>query len=405
MVDNVRVRIPFNKPSLVGRELEYIADAVDSQVTAGGGKYTDRAQRILQESTGESSVFLTTSCTAALEMSALMLDLGPGDSVIVPSFTFVTSALAFARTGAQIKFADIEPTTLGIDPESVARLLDDSVKAIVAVHYAGVGCDLAGLQAVLRARPDVAIIEDNAHGLFGSYRGQNLGTFGRFSTLSFHETKNMICGEGGALVVNNPADVDRAWMVYHKGTDRHEFLNGRADKYTWRDIGSSFALSDLLAAYLTGQLEEAHTIQALRKATYERYDTMLRPRAAELGVSLPEIPEDRDSAYHMYYILLDSHESRDRALAQTNAAGIGTTFHYVPLHSSPAAARFGPGAWDCPVSTDISRRLLRLPFFNSILPSEIEEVVDVLIESLTVRDEPSRYSRTADGAKHGRRVE
>ena len=387
MVDNVRVRIPFNKPSLVGRELEYIADAVESQVTAGGGKYTDRAQRILQESTGESSVFLTTSCTAALEMSALMFDLGPGDSVIVPSFTFVTSALAFARTGAQIKFADIEPTTLGIDPESVNRLLDDSVKAIVAVHYAGVGCDLAGLQAVLHDRPDVAIIEDNAHGLFGAYRGQSLGTFGRFSTLSFHETKNVICGEGGALVVNNAADADRAWMVYHKGTDRHEFLNGRTDKYTWRDIGSSFALSDLLAAYLTGHLEEAHTIQALRKAAYDRYDAMLRPRAEELGMSLPEIPVDRDSAYHMYYILLNGRESRrDYALAQTKAAGIGTTFHYVPLHSSPAAARFGPGAWDCPVSTDISGRLLRLPFFNTISPSEIEEVVDTLIESLTGRE-------------------
>ena len=376
------MKVPFNSPSIEGRELEYIGDAVQSQVTAAGGKYCRRAQALLSEMLGGPEVLVTTSCTAALEMVALLLNLGPKDSVIVPSFTFVTTALAFARTGARIKFADIEPVTLGIDPESVSELLDDSVKAVVPVHYAGVACDLTGLKTVLSETPDVHIVEDNAHGLLGTYRQIPLGTFGRFSTLSFHETKNIICGEGGAIVLNDPSDVDRARMIYHKGTDRQAFLEGRTDSYTWRDTGSSFGLSDLLAAYLTGQLEQADSIIARRRAAFEAYSDQFEPVANELRFSTPTIPPDRESAYHMYYLMMPDRATRDHVLEKTNSVGLTTAFHYIPLHSSPAAAKFAPGTWNCPVSTDVSGRILRLPYFNSISYDDTTLVVDTVVEAL-----------------------
>jgi dTDP-4-amino-4,6-dideoxygalactose transaminase len=375
--------IAFNKVSVEGAELEHIAEAIGGGHTSSGGPFSQRAAALLKEDAGAAEVLLTTSCTAALEMSALLLDLQPGDTVIVPSFTFVSSAVAFVRAGAGIKFCDIEPRTLGPDPRHVAELLDDSVRAIVVVHYAGIVCDMDGLREALKDRPDVAVIEDNAHGLFGRWRDQPLGSLGRFATLSFHETKNFVCGEGGALVLNDASDVDRAWVLYDKGTNRKAFFQGQVDKYSWRDTGSSFGLSDALAAYLVGQLEQREVIQGKRRAVHERYVELLTPHAAELGLTLPTVPEDAVPAYHLFYVLLPDHDTRTRAMKQMREEGVQTTFHYIPLHDSPAGKKFAVGTPECPVTTDISGRLMRLPFHNNLSAADQERVVDSLVRALT----------------------
>jgi len=377
--------IPFNRPSIEGDELTYIQRSILEGHSAAKGPYSIRAASTLRGALGAADVLLTTSCTSALELSALLLDLTPRDTVIVPSFTFVTTALAFVRTGAGLLFADIEPDTLGLDPESVAGLLDPSVRAVVPVHYAGVGCDLDGLFAVLADRPDVTVVEDNAHGLFGSYHGRPLGSFGRFSALSFHETKNFICGEGGALVLNDPADIDRAHRLYDKGTNRRAFLLGEIDKYSWVDTGSSFGMADILAAYLLAQLEAKESILAKRAAVSRGYRELLEPHADELGIELMHVPPDRLESYHMFYVLVRDRATRDRALQDLKEHQIHPTFHYVPLHSAPAASRFFARPTACPIAEDLSGRLLRLPFFNSLAPDQIERVVDRLIESLRSR--------------------
>ena len=371
--------IPFNRPGLVGTEFDHLAAAVRGGHTSSSGPFTERAATLLGDALGAADVALTTSCTDALEMTALLLDLGPGDTVIVPSFTFTSTALAFARQGVTVRFADIEPVTLGIDPRHVAELLDDSVRAVVVVHYAGVPCDLDGIADVLAGRPDVALIEDNAHGLFATHRGRPLGTFGRFATLSFHETKNFTCGEGGALVVNDGRDVARAHTILDKGTNRREFLLGHVDKYSWRDTGSSFGLSDLLAAYLVAQLEGADEILARRGAVTERYREMLAGAAEEVGVTLPHVPDTATSAHHMFHVLLPSGAVRDRVLAEMRSDGVNAVFHYVPLHSSPAGRRFSDRDHACPVTDDVSARLLRLPYFNDLAASDQERVVEVFL--------------------------
>lgn len=316
----------------------------------------------------------------------MLLQLQPGDAVVVPSFTFVTTALAFAREGARLVFADIEPDTLGIDPQSVAERLDPAVRAVVPVHYAGVGCDLAGLGAVLEDAasrgPVVDVIEDNAHGLFGRMQGKPLGSFGRMSTLSFHETKNFTCGEGGALALNRASDVDRAHVLYDKGTNRRAFQHGQVDKYSWVDRGSSFGLADILAAYLLGQLEARESILAKRRAVYDRYHALLAPEAERLAFRLPLVPPDREQAYHMFYVLLADTATRDRALTGLRRAGILGTFHYVPLHSSVMGRELCPDGPPCPVTDDISGRLLRLPFYNDLASTDIDRVVTVLLETL-----------------------
>ena len=327
-------------------------------------------------------MLLTTSCTAALELSAMLLDLEPGDTVIVPSFTFTSTALAFVREGARILFCDIEPRTLGPDPRSVAALLDDSVRAVVVVHYAGIACDMAGLREVLADRPDVSLIEDNAHGLFGRWRGEPLGSLGRFATLSFHDTKNFICGEGGALVVEDTADVDRAWVHYDKGTDRQAFFLGQVDKYSWRDNGSSFGLADPLAAILMSQLEQRESIQARRRAVFERYLAGLTPYADELGLGLPHVPDDCVPAYHLFHVLLPHAAMRRAVMADLKAKGIGTAFHYVPLHDSEGGLRFAARPTECPVSSDVSGRLLRLPFHNQLTAEDCDRVVETLVASV-----------------------
>lgn len=308
----------------------------------------------------------------------MLMDLQPGDSVIVPSFTFSSSALAFAREGAQILFCDIEPRTLGPDPRHVAELLDDSVRAVVAVHYAGIACDIDGLRQVLSDRPDVALIEDAAHGLFGRWRGQPLGSLGRYSTFSFHDTKNFSCGEGGALVLNRPNDVARARVLHEKGTDRRAFMEGMVDKYSWRDTGSSFALAEVLAALLTSQLEERETIQAERQRVFEGYHTALSPSAASHGLTLPAVPDDTTPAYHLFHVLLPDPSIRGEVIDRMRKQGVPTAFHYVTLHDSIAGREFAARETDCPVSTDISRRLLRLPFHGDITDQQVATVTDVL---------------------------
>jgi dTDP-4-amino-4,6-dideoxygalactose transaminase len=337
---------------------------------------------LLSEWQGSPDVLLTTSCTDALEMTALLLDIEPGDTVIVPSFTFVSSALAFVRAGARLLFADIEPVTLGIDPGHVAHLIDDSVRAVVAVHYAGIGCDIDGLRSVLQPWPNVDLVEDNAQGLFGEYRDEPLGSFGRFSTISFHETKNFICGEGGALVVNRPDDVDRAHVLLNKGTDSRAFMLGQVDNYSWRDIGSSFGLSDMLAAYLFAQLEERDHILTQRRGVFERYRELLTPLAQRGDLSTPVVPDDRVPAYHMFYVLLPDRAVRDQALAALAQEGIGATSHYVPLHSSDGGAQFSAYRTECPVTDDISSRLLRLPFYNDLSDHDTQRIADSLTSVL-----------------------
>lgn len=374
--------IRFNRPALEGRELEYIQQAVQDGHTSASGPFAARAAEVLRADTDAREVLLTTSCTAALELSAMLLDFKPGDTVIVPSFTFTSTALAFAREGARIKFCDIEPDTIGLDPKHLGSLLDDSVRAIIPVHYAGVACDMQGIYDALADWPDVAIIEDNAHGLFGRWQGRALGSLGRFSTLSFHETKNFVCGEGGALVINEDRDVDRARVLYDKGTNRRAFFLGQVDKYSWKDTGSSFGLADTLAAYLYAQLERRDEILAKRQTVFDRYYDMLAPQAEEYGYRLPIVPEGSEQAYHMFYVLLPDRATRDAALGSMRSKGVQPTFHYVPLHSSEGGRRVAAGDFDCPVTDDISVRLMRLPFHNNLTVEQTERVVSAFLEAV-----------------------
>lgn len=376
--------IPFNQPAIIGRELEHVEAAVRGGHTSSSGPFSGRVCELLSASHEGAHVLLTTSCTDALEMSAMLMDIEPGDVVIVPSFTFVSTALAFSRAGAQLLFADIEPRTLGIDPDHVRQLLEEEprVRAVVAVHYAGIGCDLAGLAEVMSQYPDVMLIEDNAHGLFGSADGRPLGTFGRMSTLSFHETKNFVCGEGGALVLNDPADIDRAHVLHDKGTNRRAFFLGQVDKYTWVDTGSSFGLSDMLAAFLLGQLEQRDVVLQRRREVFEAYVEALEPVASELGLRLPVVPERRQSAYHMFHVLLPDRGSRDRALDGLRERGVQATFHYVPLHSADEGRRAAAMPTACPVTDDISGRLLRLPFYNDLGADGARQAAGSLLDVL-----------------------
>jgi dTDP-4-amino-4,6-dideoxygalactose transaminase len=374
--------IPFNQTGVEGRELEYVQEAIRSGHPSSGGMFARRAAELLAEETGAEDVLMTTSCTAALELSAMLLDLGPGDTVIVPSFTFTTTALAFARQGAGLVFCDIERRTLGLDPEHLAELMDEHVRAVVVVHYAGVACDLAGIRAVLAQWPGVELVEDNAHGLFGSWHDQPLGSVGRFATLSFHETKNFVCGEGGALLLNEARDVDRARVLYDKGTNRHAFMLGQVDKYTWKDTGSSFGMSDVLAAYLLAQLEQREVIQAKRRAVHEHYERSLVPLAETLGIDLLRVPPGLESAYHMFYALLPSRDRRNDVLETMRKAGVNATFHYLPLHSSEAGRKFAARATDCPVTDDVSGRLLRLPFYNGLTREDQDRVVGAFVDAV-----------------------
>jgi dTDP-4-amino-4,6-dideoxygalactose transaminase len=366
--------IPFNQPAILGKELYYISQAILERHASGNGPFTRRCQEVLRQMLGATKVLLTTSCTDALEMAAVLLDIEPGDEVIVPAFTFVSTPNAFVLHGARPVFADIRPDTLNMDESGIERLITARTKAIVPVHYAGVGCEMEAIAAIA-ARHGVAVVEDNAHGLCGAYRGKALGSFGALATLSFHETKNFACGEGGALVVNDPRHVDRAEIIWEKGTDRSRFFRGQVDKYTWVDVGSSHLPSDILAAFLYAQLEARDGVQGARRRLWERYRETLGGWADREGVTLPVVPRHCDQAYHMFYLVMPTSDSRTALIEHLKAQQMTAVFHYLPLHLSPMGRRFGGRPGDCPVTERISDRLLRLPFYNDMTPPEQDSVI------------------------------
>lgn len=367
-------RIPFNKPCLTGNEFNYVSAAIKQGHASGDGPFTKKCQALLETILGTPKVLLTTSCTHALEIAALLLDLQPGDEVIVPSFTFVSTANAFALRGAKLVFADIRRDTLNMDERHVERLLTPRTRAIVPVHYAGVGCDMDTITA-LAASNSATVIEDDAHGLLGRYKGRLLGTIGQLATLSFHETKNLECGEGGAILVNDPALMERAEIIREKGTDRSRFFRGQVDKYTWVDLGSSYVLSDLLAAFLFAQLESRDHIQTQRRRVWSQYANDLASWAAEHGIGTPIIPAECEQPFHMFYLIMNSLAERQAFIAHLAARGILAVFHYQPLHLSPMGRRFGGKPQDCPVTEDIADRLVRLPLYSDLSPAETSEVV------------------------------
>ena len=371
--------IPFNRCLPVGREREYMEQALASGILAGDGFFTRACHSWFRQHVGAAGALLTTSCTHALEMSALLLDIGPGDDVIVPSFTFVSTINAFVLRGATPVFADIRPDTLNLDERQLPSLITPRTKAIIVVHYAGVGCEMDAILATAN-RSGISVIEDNAHGLFGRYRGRKLGTFGVIATQSFHETKNVACGEGGALLLNDQNLLERAEIIREKGTDRSKFFRGQVDKYGWVDLGSSYLPSELLAAFLLGQLEACKIIQNRRKRICDSYRTGLADWAAANGVSLPLVPAHCEQPYHMFYILLPSLERRQAFIAHMKERGITTPFHYVPLHSSPMGLRLGGRRGDCPVTEKISEQLVRLPLFNTMSDEETAIVIETVHE-------------------------
>ena len=371
-------KIPFNRTSLVGTEFQYIRRALDDGHISGDGQFTRRCSEMIASVLGACKVLLTTSCTHALEMAAILLDLKPGDEVIVPSFTFVSTVNAFALRGAVPKFCDIRMDTLNMDERLVESMVSVKTKAIVPVHYAGVGCEMDRLMEIARRR-GLAVVEDNAHGLFGRYRGKPLGTFGCLGTQSFHETKNFSCGEGGALIINDPAMVERAEIIREKGTDRSRFFRGQVDKYTWVDIGSSYLPSDILAAFLCAQIEARDAIQAARRGIWERYMIGLKAWANDQGVRMPTVPLHCGQSYHMFYLLLPSLEARQALIAKLRDRGILAVFHYLPLHLSRMGRKFGGTNGQCPVAEDISDRILRLPFYNSLSADDQDEVIECIL--------------------------
>jgi dTDP-4-amino-4,6-dideoxygalactose transaminase len=371
--------IPFNQSSLLGKELEHIFRTMTVGQIAGDQTYSKKCHELLEQTLGVPRALVTTSCTHALEMCALLLEIKAGDEVIVPSFTFVSTANAFALRGARIVFADIRPDTLNLDEKRLESLITPRTRAVVPVHYAGVACELDTILEIARRR-GLAVVEDNAHGLFGKYKGRWLGTFGALASQSFHETKNITCGEGGALLINDPKLIERAEIIREKGTNRSRFFRGLVDKYSWVDIGSSYLMSDVLAAFLYAQLEVWPAIQEKRRRIWEHYDARLRPWANQHGLGAPCVPPECEQSFHMYYLLMPSLEARQGLIAHLGSRGILSVFHYLPLHLSAMGQQMGgrPGA--CPVSEQKSERLIRLPFFNSLDQARQDQVIDAVLQ-------------------------
>lgn len=379
MKTNLKYEIDFNRPTIVGKELYYISEAIHNGYSAGDAAFTKKCHAYLQEALNVPRVLLTTSCTHALEMTALLLDIKPGDEVIVPSFTFVSTANAYVLRGAKPVFCDIRPDTLNMDETKLEELITEKTQAIIPVHYAGVGCEMDKIGEIAH-RYNIPIVEDNAHGLFGKYKGKYLGTFGAFATQSFHETKNFICGEGGAILINDPAYIERAEIIREKGTNRNRFFRGQVDKYTWVDIGSSFLPSDMLAAFLYAQLEAKDEIQSKRKRIWEFYAQHLAGWAEENQIQTPHIPNYCEQSYHMFYMLLPTLEDRQAFIDHLKSKSILSVFHYLPLHLSDMGKQFGGKEGDCPVTEDVSDRLVRLPFFNDLHEADQLKVVDAILE-------------------------
>lgn len=370
--------IPFNRSSLQGNELAYIQETIAIGQIAGNQKFSLRCEKSLVNILGVKRALMTTSCTHALEMAALLLEVGPGDEVIVPSFTFVSTANAFVLRGVRPVFCDIRPDTLNLDEALLPGLITPRTKAIVPVHYAGVACEMDAINAIA-FRHGVVVVEDNAHGLFGKYKGRWLGTLGALATLSFHETKNITCGEGGALLINDARFAERAEILREKGTNRARFFRGQVDKYSWVDLGSSYVMSDVLAAFLFGQLEMWSTIQARRQVIWRRYHEALADWAWRNGTRQPEVPAHCEQAWHMYHLLLPSLAARTALIAHLKAQAILAVFHYLPLHLSAYAAQWGGKPGDCPVTESVSERLLRLPFFTAMSEVQQDSVIDAIL--------------------------
>jgi dTDP-4-amino-4,6-dideoxygalactose transaminase len=371
----VTIRIPFNRPFLVGKELFYIAKAVANGQIAADGYYTKQCSHFLEQRFAIPRALLTPSCTAALEMAAMLCDLGPDDEVILPSYTFVSTASAVVRIGARPVFVDIRPDTLNLDETKLEEAVGPHTRMIMPVHYAGVACEMDTIMAIA-ARHRLRVVEDAAQAVHSYYKGRALGAIGHLGAYSFHETKNYICGEGGALCVNDPELIRRAEIIRDKGTNRQQYFRGEIDKYTWIDIGSSYVPSEISAAFLWAQLEQLETIAHRRRELFTRYLAGLAPLEARGLLRLPRIPAECQTNFHMCYILLPSGDLRDRLMAHLKENGILSVFHYVPLHDSPIGRKLGHANRELPVTTDTSARLLRLPFYFELTTEEQDEVID-----------------------------
>jgi len=373
------INVDFNRPVLLGNEFEYMRQAVENGHISGDGPFTKKCHSFLESELGVPKALLTTSCTHALEMSAILLDIQPGDEVILPDFTFVSTVNAFVLRGAKPVFLDVRPDTLNLDESKLEAAITVRTKAVIPVHYAGVGCEMDSIVEIAR-RSNIAVVEDNAHGLFGKYKGKYLGTFGTLASQSFHETKNFTSGEGGALLINDPMLVERAEIIREKGTNRARFFRGQVDKYTWVDIGSSYLPSDILAAFLLAQLEQREKVQLHRKQVWEIYEAGLKDWAAKHDVQLPCIPDHCEQPYHMFYMLLPTLELRQNLISYLREHGVYSVFHYLPLHLSDMGQKFGGKLGDCPVTERISDQLIRLPFHNALTSGEQEQVIDLIHE-------------------------
>jgi dTDP-4-amino-4,6-dideoxygalactose transaminase len=371
------MKIPFNKPHMTGKEHVYITEAYTNGMLAGDGPFTKQCHEWLEKNTGTKKALLTHSCTAALEMAAMLLDIEPGDEVIMPSFTFVSTANAFALRGAVPVFVDIRTDTLNLDEKLIEGAITSKTKAIVPVHYAGVACEMDTIMAIAN-KHNLAVVEDAAQGVMASYKDRPLGSIGNMGTFSFHETKNIISGEGGALLVNDPKLVSQAEIIREKGTDRSRFFRGAVDKYTWQSIGSSFLPGELIAAFLWAQLEDAKNITEKRLSIWNEYHQMLAPLEEKGVLRRPIIPDDCQQNGHLYYILLNPKMDRQKVLADFKDAQIMAPFHYIPLHSSPAGMQLGRAHGSMEVTDAVSEQLLRLPLWYSISKEEQERVVAVL---------------------------
>ncbi len=367
----------FNRPAFTGRELEYMRRAVEAGHISGDGGFSKRCHALLEELSGARRALLTTSCTHALEMTMLLADLQPGDEVICPCFTFVSTANAIALRGARPVFVDVRADTLNLDETLLEAAVTPRTRAIIVVHYAGVACEMDTILDVAR-RHNLVVVEDNAHGLFGRYKSQRLGTLGALSALSFHETKNVTCGEGGALLINDERYIERAEVIREKGTNRARFFRGQVDKYTWVDVGSSYLPSDLLAAYLLAQLESCAAIQTRRQTIWTTYQTELAGWADRSGVRLPIVPDYCEHPAHMFYMLMPSLEQRTRLIEHLRGYQVLAVFHYQPLHLSTMGLEAGGRVGQCPVTENVADRLVRLPLYFSLTDDEQHHVVDAI---------------------------
>lgn len=374
------IKIPFNKPGFAGRELDFIKQAVASGKISGDGLFEKRCCRLIEKRYNVRRAMLTPSGTASLDMASLLLGLGAGDEVIAPSFTFTSTVNAFVLFGARPVFVDIRPDTLNIDESKIEEKITGNTKAIFCTHYAGVGCEMDTIMAIAK-KHKLAVVEDAAQGVNAKYKGKYLGTIGDIGIYSFHETKNVNCGEGGAILIRRRSLIKRAEIIREKGTNRSQFFRGETDKYTWVDVGSSYLLSEIAASYLYAQLLKVNTITAKRKKLYSVYYNLLEESARKGVLRRPVIPDSCKSNYHIFYVLFDSERMRNSVMDKMKKRGVLTVFHYLPLHTSIMGRKFGYNIGDLPITENVAKRLLRLPLYNSLTVSEVEYICRKLVMS------------------------